>query len=47
MGPDPSPYFLRESVENNQGATAAEMAAAVTANEALLTTGLVEDAIGA
>ena len=46
MGPHPSPYFLCESVENNQGATAAEMVAAVTANEALLTTGLVDVAIG-
>jgi hypothetical protein len=46
MGPHDSPYFLCESVENNRGSTAAEMVAAVTANEALSTTGLVDVAIG-
>ena len=46
MGPHTSPYFVCESVENNRGATAAEMVAAVTANEALATTGLVDVAIG-
>ena len=46
MGPHSSPYFVCESVENNRGATAAEMVAAVTANEALATTGLVDVAIG-
>ena len=46
MGPHGSPYFFCESVENNRGATAAEMVAAVTANEALATTGLVDVEIG-
>lgn len=46
MGPLTSPYFICESVENNGGATAAEMVAAVTANDALATTGLVDVAIG-
>jgi hypothetical protein len=46
MGPLSSPYFVCESVEDNRGATAAEMVAAVTANEALATTGLVDVAIG-
>lgn len=41
-----SPYFFCESAENNRGGTAAEMVAAVTANEALATTGLVDVAIG-
>jgi hypothetical protein len=46
MGPNSSPYFVCESVENNRGTTAAEMVAAVTANEVLATTGLVDVAIG-
>jgi hypothetical protein len=46
MGPLSSPYFRCESWEDNRGATAAEMAAAVTANEALETTGLVDVEIG-
>jgi hypothetical protein len=46
MGPHSSPYFVCESVENNRGTTAAEMVAAVTANEVLATTGLVDVAIG-
>lgn len=46
MGPHESPWFVCEAVEQNRGATAAEMVAAVTANEALATTGLVDVAIG-
>jgi hypothetical protein len=46
MGPHASPWFVCDSAENNSGATAAEMVAAVTANEALATTGLVDVAIG-
>jgi hypothetical protein len=46
MGPHGSPWFFCESVEDNRGATAAEMVAALTANEALATTGLVDVAIG-
>ena len=46
MGPHTSPWFFCESVEHNRGATAAEMAAAVAANEALATTGLVDVEIG-
>ena len=46
MGPHWSPWFICEAVEQNRGATAAEMVAAVTANEALATTGLVDVAIG-
>ena len=46
MGPHSSPYFYCDSVENNSGNTAAEIAAAVTANEALATTGLVDIEIG-
>jgi hypothetical protein len=42
----PRPYFVCEAWEDNRGATAAEMAAAVTGNEAITTTGLVDVAIG-
>jgi hypothetical protein len=40
------PWFACEAWEDNRGATAAEMAAAVSGNEALLTTGLVDVSIG-
>lgn len=46
MGPHGSPWFICESVENNGGATAAEMVTALVANEALATSGLVDVAIG-
>ena len=46
MGPHQSPYFVCESFEDNQGATAAEIVAAVVANEALATTGVVDVEIG-
>lgn len=46
MGLHRSPWFVCESVESNLGATAAEMVAAMVANEALATTGLVDVAIG-
>jgi hypothetical protein len=46
LGPHPSPYFICESVENNAGANAAEMVAALVANEAAETTGLVDVEIG-
>ena len=40
------PYFVCESWEDNRGATAAEMVAKLKANEALVTTGVVDVAIG-
>jgi hypothetical protein len=40
------PWFVCEAWEDNRGATAAEMAAAVSSNEATTTTGLVDVAIG-
>ena len=46
MGPHSSPYFACESLENNRGETAAEMVAALVANEFLATTGLVDVEIG-
>jgi hypothetical protein len=46
MGPRNDPYFYCDAVEDNYGATAAEIAAAVTANEALATTGLVDVEMG-
>jgi hypothetical protein len=46
MGPHGSPYFVCESVENNRGATASEMVAALVVNEAAATTGLVDVEIG-
>jgi len=42
----PSPWFTCESVENNRGATAAEMVAAAMANEALAVSDPVDVAIG-
>jgi hypothetical protein len=46
IGPHASPYFFCESLENNTGPGAARMAAAVVANEALATTGVVDVEIG-
>jgi hypothetical protein len=46
MGLHSSPYFTCESAENNRGTTAAEMVAAMTANEVLAMSGLVDVAIG-
>jgi hypothetical protein len=40
------PYFVCEAWEDNRGATAAQMVAAVTATEALATTGVVDVEIG-
>ena len=40
------PWFVCEAWEDNRGPTAAEMAAAVSSNEATTTTGLVDVAIG-
>jgi hypothetical protein len=40
------PWFICESWEDNRGATAAELTAAVTGNEALATTGLVDVSMG-
>jgi hypothetical protein len=40
------PWFMCEAWEDNRGATSAEMAAAVMSNEALVTTGLTDVAIG-
>ena len=40
------PWFVCEAWEDNRGATAAEMVAAVTATEALATTGVVDVEIG-
>jgi hypothetical protein len=46
MGVEDSPWFFCQSVEDNGGATAAEMAAAAAANEAQATTGLMDVSIG-
>ena len=47
MGADiRAPYFVCELVEDNRGATAAEIVAAMVANEALATTGVVDVEIG-
>jgi len=46
MGLHTSPYFTCESAESNGGTTAAEMVAAMTANEVLAMSGLVDVAIG-
>ncbi len=46
MGLQQNPWFTCESVENNQGATAAEIVTAVTANEALATSGVIDVEIG-
>lgn len=40
------PYFICESWEDNRGATAAAMVAAVKANQALATTGLIDVTVG-
>jgi hypothetical protein len=46
MGVHPTPWFTCESLENNRGATAAEMVAAASANEALAVSDPVDVAIG-
>ena len=46
LGPQNDPYFFCQSVENNQGATAADIAAAAAGDESLAMTGLVDVAIG-
>ena len=46
MAVHPTPWFTCESLENNRGATAADMVAAVSANEALAVSGPVDVAIG-
>jgi hypothetical protein len=46
MGPQSSPWFTCESAESNGGATAAEIVAAASANEALAVSDPVEVAIG-
>jgi hypothetical protein len=46
MGPQNNPYFTCDAWENNQGATAAEIVAAMVANDALATSEPVDVAIG-
>ena len=46
MGVHPTPWFTCGSLENNRGATAADMVAAASANEALAVSGPVDVAIG-
>jgi hypothetical protein len=46
MGPHSNPWFSCDSLEDNFGTTAAEQVAAVTANEVLAVTGLVDVTIG-
>jgi hypothetical protein len=46
MGPLESPYVVCDAWEDNRGATAAEMVAAMVANEALATSDPIEVAIG-
>ena len=46
MGPHQSPYFVCEAWEDNRGATAAEMVAAMVANEALATSEPIDVTIG-
>jgi hypothetical protein len=46
MGVHPTPWFTCESLENNRGATAAEMVAAASANEALAVSEPVDVSIG-
>ena len=46
MGPRQDPYFVCDSFENNSGATAAEIVAAMVANEALAMNGVVDVEIG-
>lgn len=46
MGPHSSPWFSCETLETNRGTTAAEMVDAITANEILAVSGLVDVTIG-
>jgi hypothetical protein len=46
MGVHPTPWFTCESLENNRGATAAEMVAAASANKALAVSQPVDVSIG-
>jgi hypothetical protein len=46
MGPHGSPWFTCESLENNRGATSAEIATAMTASEVLAVSDPVDVAIG-
>lgn len=46
MGPHSSPWFTCETAESNRGATAADMVAAMTANEVLAVSGVVDVTIG-
>ena len=46
MGPHNSPYFICDAWEDNQGATAAEIVAAVVANDALATSEPIDVTIG-
>ncbi len=46
MGPHGSPYFVCDAWEDNRGATAAEMVAAMVANEALATSDPIDVTIG-
>ena len=46
MGPHTSPYFVCDAWEDNRGATAAEMVAAMAANEALATSEPIDVSIG-
>jgi hypothetical protein len=46
MGVHPSPWFTCESAESNSGATAAEKVAAMTANEVMAVSGVVDVTIG-
>ena len=46
MGPQNNPYFACDAWEDNQGATAAEIVAAVVANDALATSEPVDVTIG-
>jgi hypothetical protein len=46
MGPQDSPWFTCESEEDNSGATAAEQVTAITANEVMTVSGLVDVEIG-
>jgi hypothetical protein len=46
MGLHPNPWFTCESAESNGGSTAAEMVAAMTANEVMAVSGLIDVEIG-
>ena len=46
MGPNQSPYFVCDSFEDNSGTTAAEIVAAMVANEALAMTGVGDVELG-